>query len=322
MTNKQIITDLLDRRRQKAEWERDRRVEKLYRDHPELLAIRQEKRELGRRMVFKALQDKDPKEDREAMQALDRKEKEYLASIRIDESYFQPDYHCKLCGDTGFVEGKSCQCRNRLKLEQNYEFSQIRKQLDLQNFDRFDLSLFRKDRQEGEPVSPYENMRQILLDMEEEYVPYFSTDSPNLYFYGPTGTGKTYLLNCIAKAVLDKGFTVLYQTSGQLLDFMTRYSFMFEQERQQNRDRHDFVYEVDLLIIDDLGAEFVNDKMISVLFDIINGRLISRKPVIISSNLGLDELDGIYDNRIASRIVGEYASFRIYGSDLRRRLSW
>lgn len=320
MSTEKTVSEILEQRRQKARLERDTRINQLYKDYPDLAKMARKKKDLGQKMILEAMKQKDTDSIREELRKVEEEEEGVLKELGIDEDFFEPDYTCPYCQDEGFVDGKPCSCRKQIQIELNYGMSQTVQNIKEENFENFDLELFRKNRQADEPISPYENMKELYYDMKDQYVPYFSTNSPNLYFYGPTGTGKTYLVNSIAKAVLDRGFTVLYQTANQLLDFLVSYSFMFEQDRKENKEKYDFIYEVDLLIIDDLGTEYINDKLVSVLFELINGRLISRKPIIISSNIKIEELADVYDQRIASRIAGEYHIYPLFGNDLRWRL--
>ncbi len=320
MTNKETVSDILDRRRAWAKLSRDRRVEKFYEDYPEFMQVKDRIKELSQELILSMLQKQDVEKLQEELNALRQEEKDFLSFHKIDENFFEPDYTCKICKDEGFVDGKSCSCRKQLLVDYNYDQSKVKELLKEQNFSTFRLDIFRQSRQPGEEISPYENMKELLAALTEEYVPYFSNKSPNLYFYGPTGTGKTFLVNSIAKGILDEGHTVLYQTAGELLEFLVNYNFMYVEDKEIYKDRHQYVYDVDLLIIDDLGTEFVRDQTLSALFDLINNRLVGKKPVILSSNVELEELGDYYDERIASRIQGEYSAFELYGNDLRRRL--
>lgn len=320
MTNKQTVSDILDRRRATAKLSRDQRVASFYEDHPDFLALRDDIKKTSQDLILAMLQKEDTKPIQDKLDQLHKEEEAFLNDHNMTKDFFEPDYTCKICNDEGFVDGKSCSCRKQLLVDQNYDQSKVKEKLKEQNFSTFKLDIFRKSRQQGEEVSPYENMKDLVQALTEEYVPYFSTKSPNLYFYGPTGTGKTFLVNSIAKGLLDRGYTVLYQTAGELLEFLVNYNFMFVEDKESNYDRHQFVFDVDLLIIDDLGTEFVRDQTVAALFDLINSRLVGKKPVILSSNIELEELGDYYDQRIASRIQGEYTAFEIYGNDLRRQL--
>lgn len=316
------VSDILAQRRQDAEKKRDRRVEALYAAHPEMACLHQERLQKGRALLGRILTMRE--EERKIAEAeLRRCREEELAgwkALGISADAFLPDYVCSDCHDEGFVDGVSCHCRNRLLAEARYDMSAVGKRIATENFKTFNLLLFRQDRQADEPCSPYENMADLRRRMKEEYIPTFSRRSPNLYFYGPTGTGKTFLLNCIVKELLDRGVQVYYRTAPQLLEFLTTYSFSYATERtEQDRAKHDFAFSCDLLVIDDLGTEFLTDKMRAELFELLNARIVAALPTIISSNVRLEELGDLYDERIASRIAGEYVPFAFFGSDLRRQ---
>lgn len=318
MTN---VHEILAQRRQAALQRRDRRVEELYRRHPGPAKLREERLQKGRALLGQAMRMSERERERaqEAMHKLLAEEKEAWNALGVSSDAFEPHFTCSDCEDTGFVDGVSCHCRNALLAAERYDMSAIRERLSVENFKNFNLTLFRRDRQANEPCSPYENMADLKQRMEKEYVPTFSRRSPNLYFYGPTGTGKTFLVNCIVKGVLDQGAQVYYQTAPQLLDFLTTYSFSYARERtEKEQARHDFAYTCDLLVVDDLGTEYLTDKMNSELFELINSRIVAQRPTILSSNVQLEELGEIYGERIASRIAGEYIAFPLFGSDIRR----
>ena len=319
MTN---VSDILAKRRQEAVQKRDRRVEALYAAHPEMARLHQQRLQKGRALLGKML-SMNEEERKEAEADLRRRREEERAgweALGVSPNAFLPDYVCSDCHDEGFVNGVSCHCRNRLLAEARYDMSAIGKRVEIENFKTFNLLLFRQDRQPNEPCSPFENMADLHRRMKEEYIPTFSRRSPNLYFYGPTGTGQTFLINCIVKELLDRGVQVYYRTAPQLLEFLTTYSFSYAGERtESDRAKHDFAFSCDLLVIDDLGTEFLTDKMRAELFELLNARIVAALPTIISSNVQLEELGDLYGERIASRIAGEYVPFALFGSDLRKQ---
>lgn len=73
----------------------------------------------------------------------------------------------------------------------------------------------------------------------------------------------------------------------------------------------------DLLIIDDLGTETMNAMKLSELFNIINARILDSKKTIISTNLNISQIFEKYEERIASRIAGNYRMYNFYGADIR-----
>ena len=130
--------------------------------------------------------------------------------------------------------------------------------------------------------------------------------------------GKTYLSSCIANELLKKGKTVLYQTAPIMLDSIIDYRFG---KNTTSKDIYESLLNVDLLIIDDLGTESMNSMKFTELFNIINSRLLNSNnkitKTIISTNLSLQNLLDNYDERIVSRIVGNYNICYFYGDDIR-----
>lgn len=315
------VHEILAARRKRAENDREDRAAALFRDHPDLDRLRQTKIQRGKAMVQAVISGNraEAEAERQAMAEASEAFDAALEALHLPADYLEVHYACPDCQDTGFVDGISCHCRNLLILNKLYDKSSIGDLLRRQNFDHFKLDLFRKDRQEGEEVSPYENMKAIVKDLKEDYIPYFGDKSPSLYFFGRVGTGKTFLVNAVAKALLDRGKTVFYQTAYDLLEFMVDYSFTRQEDRGSLKEKRDYIFEADLLVIDDLGTENVNSMTKTALFEVINGRMIRQKPTIISSNLKPDELGKRYDDRIFSRIGNEYILYEVYGSDLRGR---
>ena len=72
-----------------------------------------------------------------------------------------------------------------------------------------------------------------------------------------------------------------------------------------------------MLIIDDLGSEFTNTYTVSILYELINKRLMNKKKMIITTNHNIDDLNRIYTERLFSRFIGEFDLFEFIGDDLR-----
>ena len=125
--------------------------------------------------------------------------------------------------------------------------------------------------------------------------------------------------NCIAKELLKKEKTVLYQTAPVLLESVI--DFKMNKQKYNTEDINKSVLEVDLLIIDDLGTETLNSMKLSELFTIINTRALNFNnkitKTIISSNLSIKEIFNTYEERIGSRIAGYYDIYYFFGDDLR-----
>ena len=128
--------------------------------------------------------------------------------------------------------------------------------------------------------------------------------------------GKTFMSNCIAKEILKKGKTVLYQTAPILLESVIDYKF--GKQKNESDNIYKSVLDADLLIIDDLGTESMNTSKLSELFNILNARILNqKKKTIISTNLNINDIFNNYEERIGSRIVGYYDIFCFFGDDIR-----
>ena len=125
------------------------------------------------------------------------------------------------------------------------------------------------------------------------------------------------MLNSVAKELLDRNYSVLYMTSSSLFKFLNDYNWAFEEQRYKHQEKYDFILDCDLLIIDDLGSEYPSKNNTSNLFDIVNTRMISQKPILFSTNFDEDMLTETYGPRIFSRIVGNSQVYEIFGKDLR-----
>lgn len=238
-----------------------------------------------------------------------------LTENNIPPTFLELQFKCKLCNDQGFIEnGKPCKCFKQKLIDRAYKMYALQEVLERENFSVFDLERFSNEPFEGEEFTPKENMA-LILAASEKFVTTFETNEDNLIFYGITGQGKTFLCNCMAKALLDKGHTVLYQTAFQLTKSLEKARFSNDEATKNAMD--EMLFDSDLLIIDDLGTELVNTFTNLELFNVINTRLLAKKKTIISTNLTPVQLKEIYSERIASRLFGHFSFHYFYGKDLR-----
>ena len=228
------------------------------------------------------------------------------------------EYDCPLCKDTGFADGQKCKCY--MEIMKKIMLSNVNgaKNLifDFENdtFENFSFDWYTKDIIDSKiNISPYENIKSVYM-VCKDFCNNFGRDAQNLYFYGSSGTGKTFMASCIANEVSSKGYNVIYQSAYKLFQFMEDYKFC---RIDRETPLYDDIYNCDLLIIDDLGTEFGTAYTCSVLFDILNSRLLNEKSTIISSNLNLGSLEKKYTDRVHSRIVGNFEVLRFLGQDIR-----
>ncbi len=299
--------------------------EKAYRQHPRLSELEAEIRKIGI-AAAKASLLKDEVQKQEAQKHLEASLKKYQEERSTLLKQFKltltPHYSCAKCSDTGYVassEGlKMCSCMRQKLINEAYHHSNMY-HLEKETFQNFNLSLYDDMPNVSlykSEVSPRQNMQKILT-FSHDFIAHFEEDSQkNLLFTGTTGTGKTFLSSAIAGEIIQKGYTVLYQTAPILLDKIFEYKF--DNKSANSRELYDQFFEVSLLIIDDLGTENLTSAKFEELFKIINSRLRTPKiKTIISTNLSLEDLNKTYDSRIVSRIIGNYNICRFYGNDIR-----
>ncbi len=241
--------------------------------------------------------------------------RELLKANGYPEEYLSAVYACSFCKDTGFVESQKCRCFKQKLIEKYIRISNLSKAIKDENFDTFDFRYYRDEADPQTGISPNKNMKSIFM-LCNEFIRNFDSSSENFYFYGSPGLGKTFLCNCIAKDILDRGHTVLYVTAAET--FKVIEGIRFEKENYEEFSEFvDMVYSVELLIIDDLGTEFSTIVTQTELFNIINNRMLNKKHTIISSNLSPADLESHYSERLCSRLIGNYKMLKFVGDDIR-----
>ncbi len=255
---------------------------------------------------------KDFEEIKASIQTLQAQKVELLKKNGFSEDYLDDIHNCKLCGDTGFIEGRRCQCLKNLILKHIGENSNLTEYMRKQTFENFDRSLFAN---QGDDSHKVLKIMQTLCDKALKFAESFDETSENFLIMGNAGTGKTYITSCIGNRALERGKTVYYQTAFKLFEMLE--NAKFRKGEEDTSEVVKYIYNVDLLIIDDLGTEFNTQFTSAALFDIINSRIISGKSTIISSNLAFDDLSNIYSQRITSRFLGDYTIVQTTGKDLR-----
>lgn len=157
-----------------------------------------------------------------------------------------------------------------------------------------------------------------ITSVAKKYVENFKTFKNNgkgLLFYGTVGTGKTYAAAEIANALIDMGKPVL----------MTNFSRIINKLQSSFEGRQEYIdglNEFDLLILDDLAAERQTEYVLENVFNIIDARYRAKKPLIITTNLSIEQLknpENIATARIYDRILERCFPIEVKGASNRRR---
>ena len=315
------IMRIYNQRQFQDKYEQDQRREEVYQKVPQIRQIEDEISSQAVRCARK-LFDGDTNAKEELKQHIEdlREQKEVLLSaFGFPADYMEMHYACPECQDTGYVDGRKCRCFKKEEIRLLYSQSNIEEVLLRENFDSFSYEYY-DDRvvipEIQMTVADY--MRQVHTWCKE-YVENFEKKGGNLIFTGSTGVGKTFLTNCIAKALIDQYQSVIYLSSNDLFDVFSKNKFHYDTEEEM-KDMYQYILDCDLLIIDDLGTELNNAFVSSQLFYCINERLLRKKSTIISTNLSMTMLRDTYSDRISSRIISQYSIIPLYGDDIRTKI--
>ena len=317
------IMNEYDRVRQENYHKEESRREEIYETIPEIRKIDEQiassSMSAAKRMLF------HPEEDHRAqihtlVRNLTQKKRELLIRHHYPVDYLDPIYSCPFCKDTGYVKEKKCFCFEQKIMTLLFEQSNLTQAIKEQNFDTFRLDYYSDQASEDQPISPQENMENVM-DTAFRFIKNFDMEAKsddsfrrNLLIYGEPGVGKSFLSTCIASELIKKGKSVIYLTAYQLFEQLADHTFHRE---DADSDISDILQHTDLLIIDDLGTEMNNAFINSQLFSVINERILSKKSTIINTNFNLKQLSLTYTERISSRLIQFYTFLHIYGEDIR-----
>ncbi len=251
--------------------------------------------------------------------ALALEKEKLLIANGFSKDYMELWYNCPECKDTGYVNNFKCKCFRQAVIDMLYTQSNLKQILINENFSTFTLEYYDNTKVNTVTgLTPYQNMQKVqrtCLRFVEEF-----PSAQNLLLYGETGTGKTFMTNCIARELIEKSFSVIYLTAISLFDLFEKQAFGADPEDTlTTRDLEQYLFDCDLLIIDDLGTESPNSFTNSRLFYCLNERLLRNKSTIISTNLTLDTINSLYSERIASRVLSSYTLLKLYGDDIRMK---
>ena len=314
--------EALDRRRAQNEEEFARRREEAYARNPRLREIDRHLRENAANAVVTALRrGGDPSEAldavREENMALQESRRVELMRVGLPTDYLDERYVCPKCRDTGYRGTELCVCLLELYAEEQRRDLSALLKLGEETFASFRLDYYDDIPDPRTGVSPRAVMESVY-ELCLGYARGFSTDSPNLFLSGGTGLGKTFLSTCIAREVSERGYSVVYDTAVSVFS-------KYEADKFGRGDPDGAKSEVrrlescDLLLLDDLGTEFVTGFVVTALYTLINTRLTAGKKTVISSNLTVEELGGRYSPAVMSRLLGEFYTVKFAGSDVRLR---
>ena len=294
----------------------DKRYQTVYNQVPEYKAIQHAIAELSIRQARRLLDGDDSAlaELKAERKKLSQKANDLLLSNGFPADYLEPVYECNDCKDTGYINNKKCHCFKRAVIDLLYTQSNLKEILQKENFDHFSFSYYSANHVDSKTgTTSLANIEKAYC-AAREFVDTFGKEFNNLFLYGDTGVGKTFLTNCIAKELIDNSYSVIYFSAFEFFDTLAKSRFGKDEEADQMNEH---ILDCDLLIIDDLGTELANSFTVSQLFLCLNERLLRQKSTIISTNLSLESLVEVYSERTFSRITSNYTMLKITGDDIR-----
>ncbi len=312
MDNNKIYEEaenIIRNRRKRASREQEERKKEVENRIPEVRELNKQFEGLSMRLlaIMKNgvdIEEKIHQEERHTKQAK-RMLESYLVQYGYDEDYLDFKYTCEICSDTGSHNGKRCKCFKEILKNLSIKNLNISTQLKLSSFETFDVSYY------GNFASSMKSVYDYCIKYAKDFSPKISK---SLFMYGETGLGKTHLSLSIANVVIEKGYSVAY-------DSVINYLRKIENEQfgrgEDGVDTLETILDADLLILDDLGAEYQSKFHNPNIYNIINTRLNRSLPTIISTNLTHTEIEERYDTRITSRIGNIYESLKFVGTDIR-----
>jgi DNA replication protein DnaC len=250
-------------------------------------------------------------EARQQNQAL-QQERAWLIETNFEEGFLDEAPICDRCGGYGYVGSAMCECLTELCRQEQ------KKELTLLSGGKESFSQFRLDYYPDRIDPKFGASPRAIMERNfrtcRSYANAFTENSGNLLFIGGTGLGKTFLSACIARAVADKGYSVVYETASHLFNKLEQAKFNPSEESRREAEKFTTC---DLLIVDDLGTEMPGQFVTAALYNLVNDRLLSGAPMVISTNLNVEEINRRYSPQIASRLHGNFTRLTFVGEDIR-----
>ena len=232
-----------------------------------------------------------------------------LNKLGLKESDLKPKYACKICSDTGYFEGRPCECFRKKKNKKLIEAFGLSANTSC-TFETFDIQICKNEKQA-------EKLKKIADALQKWADKYPKNEKNNIFISGKTGVGKTYLTSCLANKFINEDKSVCFVSAFDLNESFLKYHTSFDKTKSTWIEP--FI-EADILFIDDLGTEpILKNVTKNYLYLILSERERFLRPVIVTSNFNPLEILSKYDERINSRLCNKRYShmWLIEGDDLR-----
>lgn len=223
-----------------------------------------------------------------------------LSQYGIDPAALEPKWHCPRCQDTGMVntEGRYvvCTCAKAKRAQLLRQRANLPVRIAGASFAGANFDLYQPE---------YRAQARKIYSYVQKFCNELKTNpGQGLFIHGSTGSGKSYLLGCIANYLLED-MSVHYIVYADFLDSL-RATFNRDTEYSEQQ-MVDEVKNVDLLLLDDLGIEKPTEFSLKYLAQIVDYRYRNLKPLVVTSNFTITELikrsqTDLYGERIVWRL--------------------
>lgn len=285
-----IIEDEIAARKTASSRELSAHMRYIAEKHPEIKTLMDEAGELAVEFSDRIIEKPEEAESITliAMGMIENKKAELRALLKaagLPEDYLEPTPQCRVCGDTGFVDGELCSCVKRVLIEKRFKGAGLNPSQTFENF-RHDLTMDARDKRF------LENIYGFCVNYADSFP---DNELPDIMLMGKPGVGKTFLLNAIGDRVLKRGASVLRITANRLV------SSVMDSIRGTSEMPDLFV--PDLLILDDIGTEpMIPNVTVETLLSVICERQDANKPTLFATNKSAENIDDEYGDRILSRL--------------------
>lgn len=319
------LARVYEQKRSKAVIRRDEAVRQAYRRCPDLERVDKAIAKAGAELLLEAIEPGRPQRAAPLKLQLNREREQLLKQAGIDPDFDQVKYSCELCQDTGRRGKELCTCYRQVLIPLLVERANLQG-MPKASFAGFDLDLFSSaadPERYNSPISPRAQMTGLLKVCRSFVEAFPGENSRNMLFVGKPGTGKTFLMLSVAREMLSAGHSVFYTTAPQMFENLQAWrtlksSFSPDPTRLEEAEAiHDSLVSCSLLLIDDLGTEAASASRYADLLSVLDSRIRPDMRTIISSNSDPTSLRDTYDERVLSRLVGNFAVYRFFGEDIR-----